>query len=1640
MATIERTVPTTTQEDNPLERVLTRVYTLNWEVALYVVIFVAAILTRFWDLGTRVMSHDESLHTYYSWELYDSGQFDHTPLMHGPLLFHAVAFSYFLFGPNDFSARLYPALLGIAIVMFPILFRRWLGRAGALVASVGLLISPMLLYYSRYIRHDIPTILFAMIMLYALLQYVDGERPRRPVWIAVLAGAMLLMLASKEVGFIYIAIFGSFLTLYWILRMIQDWDWFRVERQVQLSDQPDDHDVVTPGTEALAGPAFAGGAPLWLWGVGQIFTLGASVVLGYLTGAIYYEFYRTDAGFLPDDISVRVFQLIFIIVFGLLLQSIGFVRTFSAAGRPERGLPGMVAHALYANMRSTLMLVSVGAILGGVIALWFMSVLYLIKPGTIFVVESQFGQPTGVITLNETELMHFIQWAFVPIGLLVFVVALLAAVKRASWQDVVAFLLIATMVAGVLVYFERHSHPPDEGIAGQTFAADPAADDADAAASEEDNTFIWLAWLFCGIVTAGVLVTRLMTNIWEFMNRQPIFDMLIVMGTLIFPWLAAFPLFWAGYVLDEAPLPRETIQAAIVAAIPFLMVSIVVGLSWNWRIWPLAVAVFGGLFVVFFTTFFTNGDGVGTGLIGSLGYWLEQQDVRRGSQPQYYYLLVQLPVYEFLPMILAGLAGFVGLSRFYDHRHASRLARVDRLSQPHHAQGTDERFEALQQDGLPDSPDTEQVADDAPDVVPYTVSSTYVEDEYLDDSDELARGWGYDSAMVLPVWAQPSDPEEERSRAERAPFEYLGGVPFLQLLGYWTIMILVGLSIAGEKMPWLTTHLTVPMILVGGWYTGQVIERLNWQAIRRSGWILLLFVLPVFFIALAEAMLPYLTGSDLPFQGQQQHQLTATGRWIAAAFAVVVTGYFLLRLSLEVGWAQARRLYFVAAVILLAGLTARAAWMFSFINYDHPTEFGVYAHSGPVVKDILVDLQDFAARHPEGDNVHIVYDDQSSWPMLWYLRDFEDKRYIYGEADQVAEQAGQIEGALAVIVGNKKNAEIERLLGNDYYRIEGFRLWWPMQEYFNLNYGRITRIFEPDMENPPASLYREGIWNIWWSRDYNTYAQAMCVEERVIPSNTNPNNTQGGECYAPEQLSLPPEERDLDQACVQRVVRECEQSADRFNLERWPVSDEIYFYVRKDFAAQIWDVGLEGQSVAQRLIPDPEDQVQAELTALQSFGSGTLTNPRDLATDAAGNLYVADTGQNRVLVFTPDGTVLREIGSGMLNEPWGIAISPVDGNVYVADTWNHRVVVFTPEGEMVTAFGQFGRPTDGVPNAMYGPRDVDVDREGNVYVADTGGHRIRVFGPDFQFLRDIAADGQGLQNEPEPVGVQVHPISGEVYIAETWNQQVSVFRRDGTFANAWDVNMWAGTRNSVHRPFIAISPDGTLILVSDMDASDSNNGPRVVAYDLAGNAIISFNAPMILTTGDAGPLGVEAVGGIAFGPDGRIYVADAATSRIVVFPPLGLSGNLMPVPDPAYGAEAIGGTGGDADDVNAVETVGFAYWQALSRGDYRLYQSLFCAEDLEAADFPQTEAAFLNTVASPYVGASLRDLLVQPEVQDDTAVVRWGGALVFAPGTERESRAAAANYGELPLVKRADVWRICRNPTASPDIFRPGGG
>ncbi|MCS6909390.1 MAG: TIGR03663 family protein, partial [Anaerolineales bacterium] len=197
-----------------LARPVWSVLELDWEKAAYLALLVLAFVTRFYDLGTRVMSHDESLHTQYAWYLYANGNYAHDPVMHGPLKFHLTAFTYWLFGDNDFTARIPSALMGVAAVGLCYFFRKWIGRVGALAAAVLMLISPYQLYYSRYIRDEPYVMVWGLLMALMILNYMDTRAPK---FLYGLAAVSALFYATMETSFIYTAIFMVFLGLHFIL-------------------------------------------------------------------------------------------------------------------------------------------------------------------------------------------------------------------------------------------------------------------------------------------------------------------------------------------------------------------------------------------------------------------------------------------------------------------------------------------------------------------------------------------------------------------------------------------------------------------------------------------------------------------------------------------------------------------------------------------------------------------------------------------------------------------------------------------------------------------------------------------------------------------------------------------------------------------------------------------------------------------------------------------------------------------------------------------------------------------------------------------------------------------------------------------------------------------------------------------------------------------------------------------------------------------------------------------------------------------------------------------------------------------------------------------------------------------------------
>jgi uncharacterized protein (TIGR03663 family) len=169
-----------------------------------------ALVLRLWDLGARPFHHDESQDAYFSWVLYDHGDYHYQPILHGPLRFYLTAFNYVLFGDSDFTARLAPALMGTLIVGLPYLLRRQIGRIAALAAGVFLAIGPTYLYFSRFAREDIYIAAITLGLIVAMFRFLDRPRAGGP---SIMAALLALSFATKESTFITGFVIFTFLVV-----------------------------------------------------------------------------------------------------------------------------------------------------------------------------------------------------------------------------------------------------------------------------------------------------------------------------------------------------------------------------------------------------------------------------------------------------------------------------------------------------------------------------------------------------------------------------------------------------------------------------------------------------------------------------------------------------------------------------------------------------------------------------------------------------------------------------------------------------------------------------------------------------------------------------------------------------------------------------------------------------------------------------------------------------------------------------------------------------------------------------------------------------------------------------------------------------------------------------------------------------------------------------------------------------------------------------------------------------------------------------------------------------------------------------------------------------------------------------------
>lgn len=412
-----------------------------------------------------------------------------------------------------------------------------------------------------------------------------------------------------------------------------------------------------------------------------------------------------------------------------------------------------------------------------------------------------------------------------------------------------------------------------------------------------------------------------------------------------------------------------------------------------------------------------------------------------------------------------------------------------------------------------------------------------------------------------------------------------------------------------------------------------------------------------------------------------------------------------------------------------------------------------------------------------------------------------------------------------------------------------------VQEVANtLGTGRQTRLAVSGNATWPLSWYLRH-YPVNWSADVRSVDTPIVIVDKEA---TNAIDKALSEKYEKVPFQIrgwwEPEWKQLDLAKLARWLT----TREVFN----PVgSSDAVMYVLKDLkpGVAIAPVAVNPPPAARGYAKAPTILEPVAIWGEKGTAPGQFNEPRGLALDGAGNLYVVDSKNDRIQKLGPDGKPLTAWGhegqdTGNFKDPGGIAVSP-DGFVYVADTWNHRIQKFDANGGFITEWHESG---------FWGPRGVAIGPDGTIYVTDTGNKRVISFDPNGKQLNVWGHDGSKPGDLIEPVGIAVDE-SGHVVVADTGNHRVQIFDAQGKFIKEHPVSGW---EEFYTEPYLAM-------LGSDLLATDSYNhraaryanGSLVYSWGKSGSGRGDFNRPI----------------GIAVDKQGAVYVSDTMNHRIQKF-------------------------------------------------------------------------------------------------------------------------------------------------------------
>ena len=605
----------------------------------------------------------------------------------------------------------------------------------------------------------------------------------------------------------------------------------------------------------------------------------------------------------------------------------------------------------------------------------------------------------------------------------------------------------------------------------------------------------------------------------------------------------------------------------------------------------------------------------------------------------------------------------------------------------------------------------------------------------------------------------------------------------------WFFTALIVVSLLGDVGTAGYTIVTLPLVLLAGIGASHLIERLPWTMFRRGP--ATLYVGAVLLMAIAAvSLLGLITGgvSD------------DTGDWLLRFALIVIVA--ILPLSFAITSIGSRvagdRLVLVlsAVLVLLSIVTIRSSVLAASerpVEPGDPLSTGATSESIPVVVERIeklsrdTTLSQRSSLDPTGGHgLRIALDHEAAQPFAWYFRDYPNLSIFDPEAE-----AMPLDAEVVVLAGK-----------------------------------RDARSIAPGFAGK-AYAYTTAMPDAFRSPDWGGLLTGI---------------------VQPDEL------RRFVDFLLNR------------NLDVQPAQNQFQL--------------LASAPLAEKLFPATGPFALSERPGAGS-GQGQFNRPRGVAVGPDGSVYVVDSRNSRVQKFSPTGEFLLTFGGdgsgpGQLARfatsggggPNGIAIDE-NGDVYVADTWNHRIQVFSSEGVFLRGWGSFFDAQDDPVQAtanesmFYGPRGLAYHK-GELYVTDTGNERVQVFAPDGTFVRMWGTTGSDEGNLLEPVGIAV-TSDGTVLVADSHNARIARFTNDGTPLEAWPVEAWTGL--TFFEPYLAVGPDDSVY------ASDSASG-TILTFGPGGEPGVTLGEGLVRQ-----PFGIAVAA-----DSGALLVSDGALHAVVTVP------------------------------------------------------------------------------------------------------------------------------------------------------------